>query len=407
MSLAIVGRQPVLDKSRKIIGYELYYREKADSERADYDSELKASAMVLVNLLSDFGSKWLIDGKLVFLIVTPEMLVDEDFLALIPAGRVVLEVRGRIEITPELRACFDNLQQRQIGLCLNIADLCGDDAELLRRSNFIDFDLKFSDSESLVASFTRIEKHPVKIIARKIEDGYTFKFCLNLGFDYFQGYYFSRPENLKEKSISPSQESLILLLNLLKNDEDVAKIEAVFKKDPALVVKLLGYVNCAAFGIGNKIKSIAHAVTMVGYAQLYRWVALLIYTCEDNPAPSAMVRSILTRSRFMELLGAIRDPGVKQDTLFIVGMLSMLDVMFGTPLDKILAKLQVSSAIVGALLHKEGAVGAFLELAESCEKVDLPRIDELAEKLGLKPIDVNRAHIEAIAWTEAIDLPGA
>ncbi|MBS4098203.1 MAG: HDOD domain-containing protein [Sulfuricella sp.] len=406
MSLAIVGRQPVLDKSRQIIGYELYYRESADSSRAKYDSELKASAMVLVSLLSDFGSKWLLEGKLVFLIVSPEMLMDQDFLSLLPAGRVVLEIRGRINVTPELLACFDNLRQRQIGICVRLDDLSGNEMALLERSNFVDFDLKYTDSESLVANFSRVEKSPVQIIARKIEDGYTFKFCLELGFDFFQGYYFNRPENLKEKSISPSQESLILLLNMLKSDEDLAKIEAVFKKDPALVVKLLGYVNCAAFGAGSKIKSIAGAVTMIGYSQLYRWVALLIYTCKDNSAPPAMVRSILTRSRFMELLGVAREPGMKHDTLFIAGMLSMLDVMFGTSLDNILAKLQVSTAIVSALLHKEGTIGAFLELAESCETIDLLKIDELAEKLGIRPMDVNRAHIEAIGWAEALELPG-
>ncbi len=407
MSLSIVGRQPVLDKSRKIIGYELYYRARADSERARYDSELKASAMVLVSLLSDFGSTWLIEGKLVFLIVTPEMLTDEDFLALLPAGRVVLEVRGKIEFSPELLACFDNLRTRQIGICLNISDLSGKGLEFLKRSNFIDFDLKYTDSELLVANFSRIEKFPAKIIARKIEDGYTYKFCLDLGFDYFQGYYFNRPENLKEQSISPSQESLILLLNMLKSDEDVEKIEAVFKRDPALVVKLLGFVNCAAFGVGNKIKSIGNAIAMIGYSQLYRWVALLIYTSGDNPAPQSVVRGILTRSRFMELLGTIRDPGMKHDTLFIAGMLSMLDTLFGTPLDKVLTKLQISGPIVAALLQKEGTVGAFLELAESCESVDLPRIDELAERLELKPMEVNHAHIEAIAWAEGIELPGA
>lgn len=406
MSQSLLARQPLLDKDRKIVGYELFYRASENASRADVEDDLKSSATVLVNILSDFGSKWLLEGKPIFISATAEMLSDDDFLSLIPPGRIVLGLRGEQQITPELLAACEDLRKRQIGLALDGVDPSEANLPLLKLASHLDMDLKNTDSETLVERFIQLRKLPAKLVAKKIEDGNTFKFCDELGFDYFQGYYFSKPEVFKEKAISPSQGNLIQLLNLLNENADVKEIEAVFKYDPALMVKLLNYVNCAAVSSGRQIKSIGNAITVIGYSQLYRWVALLIYTSGDTATPPSVIRSVLTRSRFMELLGKLKDPSARHDNLFIVGMLSMLDQILETPLPKVLEKMQVAPVISEALLKREGVYGMFLTLAESCENQDFAKLNELAVMLGLDPDGVNRAQLEAIGWAEQLELPG-
>lgn len=401
-----MARQPLLDKQRKIVGYELFYRASETSSKAEVQDDLNASATVLVNILSDFGSKWLREGKPIFISATAEMLSDDDFLALIPPGRIVLGLRSVSSITPELLAACEDVRKRQIGLALEAADPTEENLSLFKLASYIDMDVKNTDSETLVERFIQLRKLPAKLVAKKIEDGNTFKFCDELGFDCFQGYYFSKPEVVKEKSISPSQGNLIQLLNLLNENADVKEIETVFKYDPALMVKLLNYVNCAAVSSGRAIKSIGNAITVIGYGQLYRWVALLIYTSGDSTTPPALIRGVLTRARFMELLGKIRDPSARHDNLFIVGMLSMLDQILETPMPKVLEKMQVATVIADALLKREGVYGLFLTLAESCENQDFAKLTELATLLGLDADAVNRAQLEAIGWAEALELPG-
>lgn len=406
MSQSLLARQPLLDKDRKIVGYELLYRASETAQGANVHDDLKASATVLVNVLSDFGSKWLLEGKPIFINATAEMLADEDFLSLIPPGRIILGLRGFPEATPELLAACEDLRKRQIGLALEAPDPTEENLPLLKLATYLDMDIKNTDSETLVERFIQLKKLPVKLIAKKIEDGNTFKFCEELGFECFQGYYFSKPEVVKEKAISPSQGNLFQLLNLLNDNAEVKEIETVFKHDPALMVKLLNYVNCAAVSSGRQIKSIGNAITVIGYAQLYRWVALLIYTSGDSATPPSVIRGVLTRSRFMEMLGKIKDPSARHDNLFIVGMLSMLDLILETPLPKVLEKMQVAPVIADALLKREGVYGLFLTLAESCENQDFAKLNELGTLLGLNPDDVNRAQLEALAWAEALELPG-
>lgn len=406
MSESLLARQPILDKDRKIVAYELLYRSADSVNCADLSDEMKASATVLVNILSDFGSKWLLEGKLIFINVTAELLGDEDFLSLIPPGRVVLGLRGNPQVSAELLAACEGLRARQVGLALEGVDPDDSNLPLLKLASFIDMDIRNTDSETLVERFFQLRKLPARLIAKKIEDGNTFKFCVELGFDCYQGYYFSKPEVVKEKAISPSQGNLIQLLNLLNDNADVKDIEAVFKHDPALMVKLLNYVNCAAVSSGRQIKSIGNAITVIGYSQLYRWVALLIYTSGDTATPPSLVRGVLTRARFLELLGKAKDPSARHDNLFIVGMLSMLDLILGTPMPKVLEKMQVAGVIADALLKREGVYGMFLMLAESCENQDFAKMSELAGILGLKTEAINQAQLEAIGWAESLDLPG-
>jgi EAL and modified HD-GYP domain-containing signal transduction protein len=405
MSQVFINAVPVLDRERKVIGYELT-SQVPSAAGANGRADLQASAAVLANLLTDFGTQWLREGKLVFLPVSAQMLGDEDFVALLPAARTVLRLADDLTVDQALlKRCLE-IRQQKIGLCLTAQHLRPGNEILCKLASHFELDCRGTDPETLLAQLAECKKYPGKVLVKNIEEGKVFWFCHEMGFDYFQGPFLRRPTRVEGKTVSPSQGNLIELLNLLSQNEDVKKLEAVFKHDPALIVKLLNYVNCAAIGGGNKIKSIGNAISLIGYTQLYRWVALLIYTSDDSAASLAVIRGLLARSRLLELLGKLKYPAEKHEGLFIAGMLSMLDQMFDSPMEKILEKIDVPETIVDALLHRAGLYGTFLALAEACESEAGDTLAQLAAELGLDLDDVARARLEAIAWADALDLPG-
>lgn len=398
-----LGRQPVLDRERKIIGYELFYRASAQDQAAKKENDLNASAQVLVGLLGNLDSDWLPAGKLVFLHIDASLLFDEDFLALLPAGRMVLDIDcTMLAFPPQLLAACDGLRERKIGLSLDNCELTESTEAIVKKADFVKLDVSRCDTTSVFEMLGYLEKLSARLIAKNIESGRDFKFCHEAGFDCFQGYYFARPEIVTAKAINPGHMNLVELLNLVGGNAEAKRIEAVFKRDPVLLMKLLAYINSAAMGLSRQVTSIPQALALIGYRQLYRWVALLLYTAGDSLIPPALEMTVLTRSRLIELLGQPKLPRQEQDNLFIVGMLSMLGVILAMPLEKILEKLHIPDAISQALLERSGIYGPFLALAEACESCDMARMSIFAEELGMPPEEVNDAHLAAISWAESL-----
>lgn len=224
--------------------------------------------------------------------------------------------------------------------------------------------------------------------------------------DGFQGYYFAKPETLSARVIHPTFSNALELLNLLRMDADLRQVEQILKRDVALSYKLLRYVNSAAAGLNTTISSFSHAVTVLGYKKLYRWLTLLLVTAsDDGRAPPALQKTAVTRGRFMELLGEQLGQNHDEcDNLFIVGMFSLLDVLFDMPMANILEHLQLPQPLLEALAKRSGQLGELLRLTESCEDGQLNGVAELCARHGLSADQLNQAHVAALAWVEDLGL---
>ncbi|MBL8508954.1 MAG: HDOD domain-containing protein, partial [Chitinimonas sp.] len=187
------------------------------------------------------------------------------------------------------------------------------------------------------------------------------------------------------------------------NNAEITEIENALKRDVALSFKLLRYINSAGFGLSCEIHSFRHAVTILGYQKLYRWLTLLLVTASsDAGTPPALMKTAVTRGRLVELLGSHMLDGTDRDNLFIVGVFSLLDVMLDMPMEKILETLLLPDAVSDALLSRTGIYGPFLELAEACEDPEMADVPRLCEHLQLTPEMLNKAHVSALAWVEEL-----
>lgn len=407
-SRAFIARQLVIDRSQRIIGYELLYRHSAAADQAEITNELEAGMAVVSILLTHMGTEWLLGDNLAFINVAPAMLTMDSMeshpICLLPPSRVVLEITGRDFSDDTLEGCR---KLREQGFHIGLDDFIPSfsDKKLLESFDYIKLDVQALGTSGIKKALnTTLSGCKAQLLAKKVETAAEFHACKELGLHGFQGYHFAHPETLSVRAISPTESRIIELLNLIRNNADFSEIEAAFKHDIALSVRLLRYINSVGFGLTGKVNSIQHALTLLGYRQLYRWMSLLLLSPNTRPIPPALASTALMRGRLTELLGQERLRGHERDNLFVTGLFSLIDIILEIPMDRALESLKLPDRITEAIVSRTGIYGRFLKLAEACETGEWDEIEALAKELNLPPEQVNEAQLQAMAWAEEIPL---
>ena len=232
----------------------------------------------------------------------------------------------------------------------------------------------------------------VKIVAEKVETQEVYEFCNKLNFDYYQGYYFSKPKVISYKSI-PSNKLVVinLLRELNKEDFDFSEIEIAMSQDATLTYKLLRYVNSAAFSNRKEINTIKDALALVGGDTIRKWATLIIMMQLVDGKPHALLVSALVRARMSEILESDYT-----GEMFTIGLLSLLDALMDVPLEDLLDELTLSSHIKFALLDYAGDQGKVLLNVIHYEQGQW-------DKLIIDNDDVKKyfdAYTEAVEWSD-------
>jgi c-di-GMP phosphodiesterase len=398
---AFIGRQPIMDAQQNIIGYELLYRREGAAGHADIDATadsdgaLAADASVLANTLTNMGSEWLLGDKLAFINVSPAAL---GYVDLLRPERVVLEISAKASTATMTH--LSALRGRGFRLCLD--DLNAIDTPLLAIADFVKLDMQRRTTSEFTQLVQALGRGRDKIIAKRVETREQFEASRKLGVKMFQGYYFARPVTCRAKSINAAQANLVRLMQLTRAHAALPEIEAALKRDVAISFKLLRYINSAGSGLSVKIQSFRHAVTLLGYDKLYRWLSLLLMTAERSAGGPALTKTAVTRGRMAELLGTASLQPAQRDDLFIVGMFSLLDAMLEMPMAEIQEQLKLPEGISDALLTRSGVYGPFIDLVEASESEDQQRVARVSADLQISAATCNQAHLEALAWTEAL-----
>lgn len=205
----------------------------------------------------------------------------------------------------------------------------------------------------------------------------------------------------KAHRLNPGHAQIVRVLNLVRRDAEVKEIEAALKQDVALSFKLLRYINSAGFGLPVEIQSFRHAVTMLGYEKLNKWLSLLLVTASKEPGAPAIMQAAITRGRFMEQIGQVFFDRSEHDNLFITGAFSLLNVLLGTTMEAVLTEMHLPESIMAALTGRGGVYKPFLELARACE--DNPKLlATQAHSLGVDLQAINRAQLAAVSFADTL-----
>ncbi|NTV96800.1 MAG: HDOD domain-containing protein [Thiobacillus sp.] len=221
------------------------------------------------------------------------------------------------------------------------------------------------------------------------------------GYDGASGWFFMRGVKSDGK-LAPSHAQIVRLLNLVRRNAEVKEIETVLKQDVALSYKLLRYINSAGFELMCEIQSFRHAVTILGYEKLNKWLSVLLVSASRDPSAPALMQTAIARGRFMEKIGAAFFDKGELDNLFITGAFSMLHLLLGASLQSALEEMHLPTPIADALLSGDGVYAPFLKLACALEGFDDKDLAALAHELHISPEQINRAHLEALAFADSL-----
>ncbi|NPA71417.1 MAG: EAL domain-containing protein [Gammaproteobacteria bacterium] len=392
-----IGRQPIFNTKMQVIAYELLFRSNTKHNNAVIIGGDAASAQVMMNAIGEMGLSEVVGEHLAFINFTEGLLLRE-CQPFFPRKRVVIEVLEDIEVTPQLLSALTTLKAQ--GYTLALDDYVFNPAlePLEAFADIIKVDILAVGPKKMAEHVARIKAKGIKLLAEKVEIREQYDFCLKLGFDYFQGYFFAKPTIISGKRLPNSKLAVLELLASVYNpDVDMKTLSEIVGKDIALSQKLLKFAAESDIKTAP-ISSIHDAVMRFGLNRLKSWASMLVLSGVDDK-PIELFLTSLTRAKFCELLGE-KLGGPAKDTYFTVGLFSCLDAVMDSDLSDLVSRLGLEDAIVKALLEGEGKLGLALNAIKGLEqgKTDF----ELPE--GMSANEVSQCYLAAIKFSDSLDL---
>ncbi len=397
----IVGRQPILDRQEQIYAYELLFRTTVEGG-ANVQDASQATAHVILTTLSAFGISDMLGEHKGFINLDYELLMG-DTVEILPSDQIVIELLETIEPTPEVVERCRVLKEEGFTLALDDHVYHPRFAELYRIVDLVKVDLLLTPVDELPAMLAQFKPYPFKLLAEKVETREAFEICRDLGFDYFQGYYFAKPSIMQKKRMNENMATLLKLLRLLAEDADIQDVELTFRSSPSLTYKLLLLVNSVAFGSRQKIQSLRHALSMAGIQQIKRWVQLVLFAADnDDPIENPLVDMAAVRAGFMEQLArahpTLRHDDEAPERAYMTGILSLIERIFDLSMDEIIVSLNLSEELIAALVERKGVYGQLLRAVEHIEELEFPEAARELTAMGISLDELVDLQVRAYNW---------
>lgn len=400
-----LARQPILGRDQHLVAFELLFRAAGEDDDAKLTDGAAATAAVISHA-SQLGMEQVVGEQLAFVNVD-EVVLMSDFVRFLPAHKVILEILETVRPSETLLARVAEL--KELGFKFAVDDVIEHSAELdqlLELVDVIKVDIKGMKYEDLARLADSLKDTGKKLLAEKVETLEEFRLCMELGFEYFQGYYFARPVILTGKKITPSEMGVLRLLKLVNSNADSLAIESAVKRDALISLNLLRLVNSRA-APGPQIESLSQALSQLGRRQLSRWLQILLYTTGGTQVDldSPLLQLATTRGKLLELMTQRVRPGdtASADRAFTVGIMSLADALFSIPMSDILDNVEVADDVRGALLDREGDFGTMLRIAEMLEAAECGRkLNAALRKIGLTAPEVRDIELAAFDWVREL-----
>lgn len=366
----LVGRQAIFDRHRGVFGYELLYRDGQANSAQIVDGD-EATARVMVNTFLEMGIDQIAGTGQAFINLTANFFLSQHYEVL-PKHNVVLEVLESIEPTPLVIQSLT--RARQLGYKIALDDFIVRDSHraLLEVADFVKVDILALTSDQLLEQINLLKQYPVRLLAEKVEDQEVYTLCYEKGFEYFQGYFFCKPQIMEGVKLSGNRMAIVLLLAKLQDpDIQIKDLEELVENDLSLSLKLLRFVNSASVGLPRVVNSIGQAVGMVGTERMRQWASLLVLA-QTGGKPSELMRIALIRGRMCQSLSRLHGESASQG--FTVGLFSVLDAYFDCEMKQLLADLPLAPEILLALTEGQGCLGEILNCVMSYERGDWDQV---------------------------------
>jgi c-di-GMP-related signal transduction protein len=396
-----VARQPILNRARRVFGYELLYREAVDSSGCAVPSNL-ASSRVLSDAVLAVGLDRLTCGKPAFVNFTRSLLLSGAG-GLLPPASLVIEVLESVEVDKEVIDACRRL--RASGYALALDDFVPDsDAEaLLPHVRYVKVDVLVTSALERQRLAARLKPMGVCLIAEKVETQEMADAVLSGGYSLVQGYHFCRPTTFAAAAI-PARRMTHLRLFAALSDADltVEQLEGLIKHDVSLSYRILRSVNSAAHGIQREVTSVREALVLLGLDYIRKWASVWALAGLNDGGTHETMAVALLRARSCEVLGAALGGRDKAQAAFLLGLCSLLDVIVGRPMTEVLGEMPLPSDTRTALLGEPNRDRRILDAVIAYERGDFTGAVETLKPLGLPEKTLTDAYADALTWAREV-----
>jgi c-di-GMP phosphodiesterase len=384
-----VGRQPIFDRNLDVVGYELLFRSGPDN-RADVSDSEEATAAVVIGSLTEIGLERLVGARPAWINVSREFLVG-GLAETMPGELTVLEILEDQAIDDHLIAAVRRLRRHGFRIALDDFTYSPESDRLLPYVDVVKLDVQSLGREGLHSQREALRRFGVTVLAEKVETHEEYTFCVEAGCELFQGFFFCRPDIVRDRKISAARLAVLQFVSRLQDpDIEFDELEQMIIRDVAFSYRLLRYVNSAFFGL-RQVSSISQALVLLGVENLKRWATLSLFASVEGK-PQELTVTALVRARFCELAGAGL-PDTSTGELFTLGLFSVIDALMDCPIEDVLASTPFPEAMCLALITQEGPKG---ELLACVSMLEAGRLDEARMLVD----DAARLYLESIIWAE-------
>lgn len=397
-----VARQPIFDGNKKIYGYELLFRVGMENFFPKIDGNV-ASSKLLSNSFFSIGMDKITGMNMAFINFTRDLILKRVPM-LFPREKIVVEILEDVEPEKEVVEACRDMAQKGYRIAMDDFFYRSELEPLIATAEIIKFDLRATPLiKDLGEIVKKLSRHSVKLLAEKVETYEEFKKAIDMGFKYFQGYFFSKPEIMRGKDISaPHMNLLEVMSEANRRDFQFERLERLVVGDVSISYKLLRLVNSAYFRRINDISSIRQAIVLIGEQGIRRFLSLIAMAGLATDKPDELIRASVVRAKFCELLSGMNGQGNDPSEFFTLGLFSLIDAIMDESMAHLMDKLPLADSIKDALVNGTGNMETYLTLARSYEKGQWDWVSETAGVLGIDENKLPQCYLEALSWADTL-----
>lgn len=393
-----IARQPIYDAQLKVVAYELLFRSGKTTNEADFLDGDDATTNVIVNSITEIGMDQLVGPHRAFINLTHNhilQMADQPMPEL--KDRLVLEVLEDIQAEEVILKAVTKLASDGFTIALDDFIYSDELQPLVDLSDIIKIDLMALNEKELEEHAINLSNGKRKLLAEKVETQEEFDRCKELGFDYYQGYFFSKPQIIKGKSL-PSNKlaTMTLLTKLQDNDSSNEDLAETISQDITMSVRILRYMNSAQFGFSHEVESIQQAILMLGRTTI-RNLANLILMSQVEDKPHELLIISMIRSKMAENI-AVRI-NVDKEACFTTGLFSIIDTLMNQEMEVLIEGLPLADNIRSALIRHEGELGKILACILAYESGDWKN----AHYENIDIDEIRDCYLDALKWSASSD----
>jgi EAL and modified HD-GYP domain-containing signal transduction protein len=408
MKNTYIARQAIFNESSETIGYELLFRDTPENKFPEIDHDIASSKLIIQNHIHG-DIKTISMGKLSFINFTENCLIHK-FPLMFDRDSIVIELVGHKKPTNKLLKIIKFYNEEGYMIALTQYDLAPHWDILFPYINIVKVDIEKINTKRLIPAVARMRAFNIAVAAEKVETRNQQQTLAEVGFDYFQGYFYHEPEIIEGQALSPIKTQMLHLLSETFNSPlNYVTVADIISHDVNLTIGLLKMVNNVATGTRVEITSLKQAAAYLGEEKLRQFVSILALSNLTSETTDEVCKQALITGKMMLALSK-QDPFKSvNDYAFITGLLSSIEVMLSMPISEIVKTMPLAEPIKAALVQHDGLLGQLLDLTTSfiMGREKLKTEEDLISILNQYSLDkdlVQSEFLKASQWCTALNL---